>query len=305
MEENKEGLPSPVDGFNGPRKLPGIGVLFGRSWDLYRKRLQVFSLIYLFYLTPVMLISALCYSIWKTFPHPLNPLVAAWIAVGVLMAVLVSLWGQAAFVYAISEPELAAKALFQKSTQSLRKFTWLYLLFMALTIAGFVLLIVPGMILVVWFSFSFFILAREGRTGMNALIESREYVRGHWWPVFSRLFAVWAPAYAVSYVPGIGPLVSLLFMPLLMAYTYNLYEGLAAMKGAVREPTEGQRKRWAVLAVIGVIVTVSAAAYTASHFDLRSVWLEETGQKAATAPRPDTNNSPAPPPVPPGSLRSI
>ncbi|MDA8170466.1 MAG: hypothetical protein M0Z48_01370 [Nitrospiraceae bacterium] len=285
MEENKEGLPSAGDGFKGPLKLPGAGVLFGRSWDLYRKRFQVFSLIYLFYLGPIMLISALCYSVWKTFPHPLNPLVAAWIAMGVLMAVLISLWGQWAFVYAISEPGLAAKALFRKSTQTLKKFTWLYLLFAALTIAGFVLFIVPGLILMVWFSFSFFILAGKGKTGLNALLESREYVRGFWWPVFSRLAAVWLPAYALGYVPGIGPLVSLLFMPLMVAYTYNLYGDLAAMKGAVREPTAGQRKTLAILAAAGVIVTVSAAVYTARHVDLKAIWLEGAGQKAAPAPK--------------------
>ncbi len=286
MEGKSEGKASPESGpIRKSRGISGIGELAGRSWRLYRKRFHVFSLIYIFYITPVMLISVLCYSVWKTFPHPVNPLVIAWITAGVIMALLVSFWGQAAFIYAISEPGLPAKPLFQKAAHMLWKFTWLYLLFMALTVAGLALFVVPGIVLMVWFAFSFFILAREGQTGMNALLSSREYVRGLWWPVFSRLFAVWAPAYLLGYVPGAGPLLSLLFMPFLMAYTYYVYEDLASMKGAVRQPSDRQRKGWSVLAAAGAIVAVVAVVYTLKNADLKKAFLQEPAKKTAPAPK--------------------
>lgn len=310
MEEKIEVDSSPGIG-GGTGKLAGVGVLFGRSWDIYRKRFQTFSLIYLLYLAPVMLISALCYSVWKTFPHPLNPFVIAWIAAGALMAVLVSVWGQAAFIYAISEPGLAAKALFQKAAHSLRKFAWLYLAFMILTVAGLVFFMVPGLVLMVWFSFSFFILASKGEAAIDCLLESREYVRGLWWPVFLRLFAVWAPAYAIGYLPQAGPLLSLLFMPFLMAYTYNLYEELAALKGAVRKPTEREKKTWGIAILAGAVIAALAIAYMAQYVDFRSIWLEEPAQKTSLPPAPaplpkmKMKSAPANPlPLPPDSLKS-
>lgn len=282
--------------------LAGIGELAGRSWQLYRKRFHVFSLVYIFYLTPVLLISVLCYSVWDTFPHPLNPLVVAWITAGALMAVLVCFWGQASFIYAISEPALSAKPVFQKAAHMLWKFTWLYLLFMALTAAGLSLFVVPGIVLMVWFTFSFFILAREGKSGMEALLSSREYVKGLWWPVFARLFPVWAPAYLLGYLPGAGPLLSLLFMPFLTAYTYYIYEDLAVMKGAVRQPSARERKSWSVLAAAGAIIAVVAVAYTLRHADLKKVFLQGTAGKAAPAMKaaPTPKAAPAPKALSPG-----
>ena len=292
-------MPSTPGGLPGrPRGLAGIGELAGRSWQLYKKRLNVFSLIYIFYLVPVLLISALCYSVWGMFPRPLNPLVTVWIAAGALIAILVCFWGQASFVYAISEPALSVRPVFQRAAHMLRRFAWLYLLFMALMAAGFVLFIVPGIVLMVWFAFSFFILAREDKTGMEALLSSKEYVKGLWWPVFSRLFAVWAPAYLLGLLPEVGPLLSLLFMPFVMTYTYYVYEDLASVKGTVRRPSPSERTGWSVLAAAGAILAAVAIVYTLRHGALRKALLQGPVMKPAPAlkaPAPGGKEGVSPP----------
>ena len=299
-----------------PPRLSRIGELAGRSWQLYKKRLNVFSLVYVFYLTLLLLIWGLCDSVWNKFPHPLNPLVTAWIAAGVLMAVLVNFWGQASFIYAISEPALLARPVFQKAARVIWRFAWLYLLFVALMAVGFMLFIAPveilggrrpdqlaamgaalfvvsGIVLMavllVWFAFSFFILVREGKTGMEALLASREYVKGSWRPVFLRLFAVGAPAYLLGLLPVAGPLLSLLLMPFLMAYTYYIYEDLVSLKGAVRRPSGRERLGWSVLAAAGAILTAVAVVYTLGHANLRKALLQGLVMKPApalTAPAP-------------------
>ncbi len=284
MEEVKtEGLP----GAGGPernKKLTGIGELFGRSWRLYRMRFPVFSLVYLFYLTPLMLISAFCFYVYKVSPHPVNPLVMAWIAAGVIMGVLVSVWGQAAFVYAVSDPSSGVRTVLHRATESVRKFFWVYLLFFALTVAGFVFLVVPGVVMMVWFSFSVFILAGRGDSGITALLESREYVKGFWWPVFIRLLAVWTLSFALSYLPVVGSFFSLLFMPYLITYTSQLYEELAQMKGAVPRPTEVQRKKWTFITAAGLAITVCVMAYGATHVDLKEI-LSGSMKGVAQAPQ--------------------
>ncbi len=258
----------------GPAKLTGIGELLGRSWHLYRMRFQVFSLVYIFYLTPLMLISAFCFFVYKISPHPVNPFIMAWIIAGVIMGVLVSVWGQAAFVYAVSDPAAGVRSIIHRATESVRKFFWLYLLFFALTIAGFVFFVIPGLVMMVWFSFAVFILASRGDSGIDALLESREYVKGFWWPVFIRLLAVWALSFAFGYLPVIGSLLSLLFMPYLVTYTSQLYDELANIKGAMPKPTERQRKKWSFIATAGLIVTVCVMIYGATQVDFKQMLSE-------------------------------
>ncbi len=312
MEEIKtEGLAGAGD-HKTPERLTGIGELFQRSWHLYRMRFHAFSLIYLFYLVPQMLISGFCFYVYKMSPHPLNPFLTAWIASGVIIGVLISVWGQAAFVYAVSDPSAGIRVIFQKAAESLRKFVWIYLLFFALTIAGFVLFVVPGIIMMVWFSFSVFILAGTGETGINALLESRQYVKGLWWPVFMRLLAVWALSFGLASLPVVGTLLFLFFMPYLITYTSQLYKELAGLKGVISKPSDRDRKKWAVIAVFAFIVSVSVFTYTVKNADLKALWLQESGGGPAPAAKPPASKpieKPIPPAVAPpatsGSLRSI
>ena len=52
---------------------------------------------------------------------------------------------------------------------------------------GFLLLIIPGVILLIWFLFSQLILLLEDKGPIEALRASREYVRGRWFKVAGRL----------------------------------------------------------------------------------------------------------------------
>ena len=45
---------------------------------------------------------------------------------------------------------------------------------------GFVFFIVPGVIFSIWLSFSVLILIVENEKGTNALVRSKEYVKGRW-----------------------------------------------------------------------------------------------------------------------------
>jgi hypothetical protein len=97
---------------------------------------------------------------------------------------------------------------------------------------GFLLFLVPGIIFSIWFVFSQFILARDNVRGMDALLKSREYVRDMWFEVFGRLAVVWLVSMFLGAIPFIGPLLSLLFAPFVMVFTYLIYEDLAGIKGA-------------------------------------------------------------------------
>jgi hypothetical protein len=57
-----------------------------------------------------------------------------------------------------------------------------------ITTAGFLLFIIPGVIFSVWFTFVTQVVVLENKGTMEALSQSRAYVRGRWWAIFGRLF---------------------------------------------------------------------------------------------------------------------
>jgi len=55
---------------------------------------------------------------------------------------------------------------------------------------GFLLLLVPGLILLTWWAVASPVVMLEGRSGMDALARSRELVRGNGWTVFGLVIVV-------------------------------------------------------------------------------------------------------------------
>lgn len=109
---------------------------------------------------------------------------------------------------------------------------------------GFILFIVPGIILSVWFAFAFLVLVLENTGIIDSMKRSREYVRGRWWAVFGRLMFMTLVAILWSILVGIvstmlpGVILSgimeivlmVLIAPVVFAYIYLMYQDV---KGGV------------------------------------------------------------------------
>ena len=111
---------------------------------------------------------------------------------------------------------------------------------MAITL-GFILLIIPGIILWVWYSFSIFVTVAEDTKGGKALTRSKEYVKGRWGKVFGRLAFIYLIVVGyniiVGFIPendlinGITTLIGLLILtPIALVYGYLLYENVRESK---------------------------------------------------------------------------
>ncbi|KKS32243.1 MAG: hypothetical protein UU93_C0008G0005 [Candidatus Amesbacteria bacterium GW2011_GWA2_42_12] len=116
------------------------------------------------------------------------------------------------------------------------------LLLSLVTILGYLLLIIPGIIFSVWFIFTIVIMINEDVWGLAALKSSRNLVKGHFWKVASYLgFCLiltfiysFAVSLLVSIIPGgkwIGQLLSnILNIPvqtISLLFIYNLYHQLS------------------------------------------------------------------------------
>ena len=157
--------------------------------------------------------------------------------------------------------------------------TWVITIFSGMIITGLILGVLPGILVLVWFSFSFYILLEEERKGMDALLASMEYVRGDWWNTFGKLLVIWLISLLIGIIPFIGSLLSILFYPFLTLFMVAVYHDLKSRKGTVElQVNPGVRIFWWVITIIGLIIPIIAmiGAIASLFYGDGSIRLEQT-----------------------------
>lgn len=95
---------------------------------------------------------------------------------------------------------------------------------------GFILLIIPGVMFMVWFNFSKFIIIEREVGVKEALTLSRNLVKGRFWKIFGRLivFGIFIIVCQIllSIIPYLGSVVTTLFGILFILPSYLLYKEL-------------------------------------------------------------------------------
>lgn len=147
-------------------------------------------------------------------------------------------------------------------------------------IGGFVLLLVPGIIFSFYFLFSSYVLVHENLHGRQALVRSRELVRGYWWKVFWRFLSLGIIALVANFIfsivfglflPTLGKigiwsiivgllvsaLPSLLVFFASIFYPYLVFKNLVAIKGPP-QLTESVSKlnKYMIIGVVGMFLLV-------------------------------------------------
>ena len=252
---------------NEQAKVISIGDLFRESWKLYRERIGVLTKIILL---PVALIAV--GDLWRLFT-PDN-----WFFGGLLIFIgtIISVIAYLALVFALQENTSFGES-YRSALRRIWSYAWLTVLSGFVTLGGFFMLIIPGIVFSVWFMFAIYVFVTEGEKGMNALLRSREYIRGYWWPVFGRqivfVLGVLAVALVLSSIGSaligggkegsnlVSDLLTLVVAPLIAVYFYVLYGNLKSLKPkVVGQPVTGPRGFFyfsAVLGVLGIIALIA------------------------------------------------
>ena len=163
-----------------------------------------------------------------------------WAVYGVLMLLVMisSVLMSAALIMAVNNPAMGVGEAYKAALRFFWSYIGLSILMSLIIMVGFLLLIVPGIILSVWFAFASYILILENAGITDSLRRSREYVRGRWWGVFGRLILVSIVAFAItvagamifSFIPSeaisglLETAVSLVLVPFMMAFVYLMYK---------------------------------------------------------------------------------
>lgn len=260
QEEKSDPGPSIIRPLIETGELKSISDLFGNSWELFKKRFWTLNCLYLlsffFLIVFIGVFLGISFMLSMFFPEHKNVLIAAGVLVGMIPGFTGMFWGFSAFIFAVTNEELGIRDSLKQGRHRVLSFMWIYNLTGFIITGGFLLLIVPGVIFLVWFAFAQFILVSEDERGMNALLKSREYVREKWFDVFLRLFVIWIMSGCVGMVPVIGPIVSLLFFPFVMIFIYLLYRDLKEIKGDGMEfrQSPGEKAKWLGAGALGYVL---------------------------------------------------
>jgi hypothetical protein len=264
------------------KDLLRIEELLNRSWEIFKDRVGTLILLYLlsiaFMIVPFGIFFGTGYLFSIAFPYSKTALIASGAVVGVIAGLIGAFWGFIAFIFAVVDKSLGIKDALEKGWQRFGAFVWLLSLVGYIITGGFLLFIIPGIIFSVWFIFAQFILATEDEEGMNALLKSKEYVRGYGFDVFLRLFVIWLFSAVIGMIPFIGSILSILFMPFMMIFIYLIYEDLRSVKGdVVYSSSTGEKCKWILAGTIGyvvvpvIVITLLGTYLATSLFLLKSL----------------------------------
>ena len=279
LSNNSVPLPQSPISQQTQASLPGATAIFGQAWSLYKQRLGTFlGIMIIPMLVLIGLLALLAGGGFLGLTLLSSKFAVGGIGLLILLAIVFFLaifisqaWGQTALLYAIkdSQERIGVVESYRRGWHKILSYYWVSLLAGFITMGGFLLLIVPGIIFAVWFSLAMFIIIAEDLKGMNALLKSKEYVKGKWGSILWRFFFIGALSLIISFVPVLifsflkipyGAEISrfvigLFLTPLVMAYSFLVYSNLKAVKGEIAfAPTGGKKATFIFVGILGILV---------------------------------------------------
>ena len=217
-------------------------------FDLIKKAVNIFTkkenLSFLVKIYLPLLPFSILSAIQSYIPASIADVNDVWFTVGSgvlqIFSVLVGLFTTVSAIIALGKVTENGELSVKKTFRSAWKFYWMFLLLSAvLTLVylfGFVLLIIPGLLFVVWFAFSRFLMIEKKLGVTQSLLKSRQLVKGIYWKILGRLIVFGAFTMVVqiilSVVPyGAGSVISSLCGGLYMLPLYLLYKELDVVQG--------------------------------------------------------------------------
>lgn len=227
--------------------LKSPSTLLKESFDFYKHHYQILLTIAIIPAIITAIGSYLSYSSIGPLgynPYSVSPLGGLFSLLGVITSIFAAI----ALVRISFNPTMYKNALdaLKASSSLFFPYLWVSILSGVIIVLGFIALIIPGVIFMVWFCFSGFILINEGTRGIPALKTSKKYVEGHFMDVFVRLLVLILVMILVSIVIGMvtgalfygslhyamSDLLSALVMPFAVIYLSYLYRDVKAHKSS-------------------------------------------------------------------------
>lgn len=172
-----------------------------------------------------------------------------------------------------------SKEAYQKGLKIFLPYLWVYFLVTIISLGGFLLLIIPGIIFSIWFSLAVYVLVFEEKKGILTLFKSKQLIAGRWWAVFWRLFilglilAIFLFSFNLLITNFFGLQISekfdfllLLFIfPFGLIYQLLIYQNLKEIKEKIPSQeilSKGQKIKYGLIAILGLIIFIPLLSLT-------------------------------------------
>jgi len=249
----------PLPAAIAPGQLRSIPALLRDCWELYISRIGVLMGLYLLsvllLLVPVALFLLLGGALAVAMPELREALLAAGVLTGLSLGSIGLFWGLAALVFAVVDQQLDMRAALERGWRRIWAFAWVFTLSGFIVTGGFLLFVLPGVIFSVWFFLAQIVLAAEDERGMRALLKSKAYMQGRFFGVLLRLLLVWVASAVIGMVPVFGAVLSLLFVPFVLIFSWLIYDDLRPKHAvAAFSCTTGEKVVWLLLGALGYLI---------------------------------------------------
>jgi hypothetical protein len=260
MDKNE--MPS-VSAGSAKMSLHSIGSLFSDSWKLYKERWQVLVEIVLL---PTLVV-ALGYVL-LSLGSPFSILGGLIVFVGYI----IFMFSMLPVIFSLHHTA-AVDASYKATIGWFWPFVWVTILEILAVMGGSIMLIIPGIWLAIALMLMAYVFVIEHRRGVDALRQSKDYIKGYWWAVLGRVLLLGLLFLAVTIIIEVPVMIvagnaarvlvtmvlTLFFVPFSVIYHYIIFENLRALKP---ELAEAQTKKGTgflkTSAIVGVVVPVLA-----------------------------------------------
>jgi hypothetical protein len=260
--------------------LPSATDLFKHALSIYRTHLKMFIGIAII---PTIVTVA---GIVLQYAH-ISGFGGLLILISIILGIL-SYIAQLQTLHANGSSEGGIAGAYRRATTLFFPFLWISILTGLAAWGGILLFIVPGIYIGLALFFSSYILVVENKRGLDALVQSWHYVKGHWWDLFVKMLyfgfimllvfiAMAIVGAIISAVTGstfsipksaithgeqnvvvsiLQQIVSALFItPLTIIYSYLLYQAARIMKPepVTVEEAHSSRTKIIIFSVLGIV----------------------------------------------------
>jgi hypothetical protein len=243
--------------------LHPIGSLFCDSWNLYKERWQVLVEIVLL---PTLIVALGYVLLSLGFPFSV---VGGLI---VFIGYIIFAFSMLPLIFSLRHAA-GVDASYKATIGWFWPFVWVMIIEVLAVFGGFIMLIIPGIWLAIALSLVAYMFVIEHRRGIDALRQSKDYIKGYWWAVLGRVLLlglIFGAATVVIEIPVmiiagnaarvlVTMAMTLFFIPFSVIYHYVIFENLRALKP---ELAEAQTKKGTgfikTSAIVGIVVPVLA-----------------------------------------------
>jgi len=220
--------------------LPGYSFFLKESWKEYKARTAT----YLFIVALPLAVS-LFFNGAREVAEMMFPSASGFPRIDLsnfFFSALASGWSGASLFFAVKERKerISSREAFRKGWPKILPFIWTAFLVAAAAVGGIILFLIPGIIFLIWFSFSTCIVVAEDKSGIPAMKRSKHLVEGRWWNVFSKIIMFGLAVILFIFAAGIGifllsgqwmpdwlsEIISFLIAPFSAIYSFLIYEKL-------------------------------------------------------------------------------